>query len=264
MKIIDTHCHLVSEKLRDDLPQILLRAQNAGVEKIINIAYNLSTSFLVLEHIKQSSMLYGALGIQPHDVSEYTIDVAEQIAALTHQSPRIVAIGEIGLDAYTPESRHSLHAQIVCFEHFLNIACQSKLPVVVHVRETHTETYDLIKHYSKRGLRGVIHCFTGTQKEASEFLDCGFYISFAGIVTFKNAQNVAAVAEYVPSDRILIETDSPYLAPAPLRGKINEPSFLAHTCAFLAQKRGLTREEFAHQTHRNSHDLFVKLNSSLT
>lgn len=256
MNIIDTHCHLISSVFTDQFFPVLERAKNAGVTKIINVAYDLSSSHVVLEQIKQSDMLYGALGIQPDHAQEYTHNIAEQIAILAQSSQKIVAIGEIGLDAYRQSSRDTLNEQTVCFEHFLNIACSLNLPVIVHVRNTHTEVHTLIAKYSKRGLRGVIHCFTGTEQEAKQFLDCGFFISFAGVVTFKNAQILANVAQMIPDDRILIETDSPYLAPTPMRGKTNEPSFLAYICEFLAQKRGVSIEEFAHQTYHNSCDLF--------
>lgn len=256
MRIIDTHCHLISPVLNEQFFSVLERAKNANVTKIINVAYDLSSSYLVLDQIKQSDMLYGALGIQPDHAHEYTPNNAEQITDLLVSSQKIVAIGEIGLDAYRPNSRDTLKEQIICFEHFLTIACTLNLPVIVHVRETHKEVHELIRNYSKKGLRGVIHCFTGTQEEAKQFLDCGFFISFAGVVTFKNAQNLAQVAQSIPDDKILIETDSPYLAPTPLRGKTNEPSFLIHICDFLAQKRNISVETFAEQTYRNSCELF--------
>ncbi len=259
MKIIDTHCHLISEPLKNDVPAIVERAQKAGVSKMINISYNLESSYLVLEHLKLSSALYGALGIQPHDVLGYSNETALKIAELAQSSNRIVAIGEIGLDAYTQETQSTLSKQKECFEHFLQIAIELNLPVVVHVRHTHDEVYHLLSQYSKKGLKGVIHCFTGTKEESKQFLDCGFFISFAGIATFKNATSVLEVACSIPNDRILIETDSPYLAPMPMRGKINEPSYLAHTCAFLAEKRGMPTEEFANLTYANSHALFTNL-----
>lgn len=254
LQIIDTHCHLVSEKLRDNLSIYLQNAEKAGVKKIINVAYNLESSELVLKQIKTDNMLYGALGIQPLDASEYTYDVAEKIKTLALSSSKIVAIGEIGLDAYY--QKDNLNLQIEAFEHFLDIACKINLPIIVHVRETHEHVHNSISKYIKQGLRGVIHCFTGTQKEAFQFLDCGFYISFAGIVTFKNAQNLAEVAKSIPREKILIETDSPYLAPVPMRGKVNEPAYLLHTCTFLANLRSESLENFAIQTYQNSHSLF--------
>lgn len=256
MPIIDTHCHLISPVFHDQFFPVLERAKDAGVTKIINVAYELSSSQLVLDQIQKSDMLYGALGIQPDHAHEYTFENAEQIAKLIQTSQKIVAIGEIGLDAYRQSSRDTLAIQTVCFEYFLDLACKIELPVIVHVRETHKEVHELIKQYSKRGLRGVIHCFTGTIEEAKQFLDCGFFISFAGVVTFKNAQTLTQVAQHIPDDKILIETDSPYLAPTPLRGKTNEPAFLKYICEFLAEKRGIKVEEFAHQTYLNSCNLF--------
>ncbi len=254
MQIIDTHCHLVSEKLKDDLPGILERAQNAGVEKIINIAYDPQSALLALEQLKLSDMLYAALGIQPHDAHSFTVAEGEKIKNFALSNKRVVAVGEIGLDAYYTLS--PMEKQIECFEYFLQVAVDTHLPVVVHVRETHQAVYERLLRYSKLGLKGVIHCFTGTQEEAKQFLDCGFYISFSGIVTFKNAKDLQSVAQFVPNERILIETDSPYLSPMPLRGKLNEPSHIVNTCNFIAHLREQTPMEFANLTYNNATKLF--------
>jgi TatD DNase family protein len=170
------------------------------------------------------------------------------------QTSKCVAIGEIGLDGHYTLSPMPLQKK--CFEHFLDIACEVNKPVVVHVRETHREVYERLSSRTKRGLRGVIHCFTGTKDEAKQFLDIGFYISFSGIVTFKNSAELAQTSNYVPLDRLLIETDAPYLAPVPHRGKANEPSFLPATATFLAQMRCLTPESLAEATTQNATALF--------
>lgn len=257
ISLIDTHCHLAAEQLKGQATEILQRAKQEGVEKIINIAYDPASVDLVLEQLKLSDMLYAAIGIQPHDASTFTIDAAEKIKTQATKNSRVVGIGEIGLDAYHKLS--PIEKQIECFEYFLQIAVDVNLPVVVHVRETHQDVFSRLKRFSQKGLRGVIHCFTGNVDEAKDFLDCGMYISMSGIVTFKNAQQVQAVAKFVPNDRILIETDSPYLSPVPLRGRTNEPAHLLHTCEFISNLRGISCDAFATQTFKNSEKLFTKL-----
>ncbi len=259
MLLIDTHCHLVSDKLKNSLPEILSRAKKAGVGKIINIAYDPQTIKLAQEQLKISDMLYITLGIQPHDASKYNIEEAEKVRLIALNNQRVVGIGEIGLDAYYTLS--PMEKQIECFEYFLQMALELKLPVVVHVRETHEDVFSRIKLFAEKGLTGVIHCFTGTLDEAKDFLECGMHLSFSGIVTFKNSQNLQEVVKYVPSNRILIETDSPYLAPVPLRGKINEPSNVHHTCEFISKLRNISYEELAITTTQNAENLFYRMRS---
>jgi TatD DNase family protein len=260
MLLIDTHCHLVSDKLKNSLPVILERAKKAGVGKIINIAYDPQTIKLAQEQLKISEMLYVTLGIQPHDATKYNIEEAEKVRSIAINNIRVVGIGEIGLDAHYTLS--PMEKQIECFEYFLQMALELKLPVVVHVRDTHEEVYSRIKLFAEKGLTGVIHCFTGSLDEAKDFLDCGMHLSFSGIVTFKNTQNLQEVAKFVPENRILIETDSPYLAPVPLRGKINEPAFVHHTCEFISKIRNIKYEELANLTTQNAENLFYRMRSS--
>ncbi|WGL59080.1 TatD family hydrolase [Pigmentibacter sp. JX0631] len=255
--LIDTHCHLVSNKLKDNLNQILQQAKDNGLEKIINIAYDPETIQLGLEQLHFSEMIYLTLGIQPHDAAKFTIPDAEIVRSHAKSNKRVVGIGEIGLDAYYTLS--PMEKQIECFEYFLAMATELKLPVVVHVRETHSLVLDRIKQFLSKGLTGVIHCFTGTLTEAKEFLDCGFYLSFSGIVTFKNSTSLQEVAKIVPENKILIETDSPYLAPVPMRGKINEPGNLKYTCDFIANLRNISSQDLANLTKQNAETLFFRL-----
>lgn len=254
MNLIDTHCHLIFEGLSKNMMGVLASAHQAGLSKIVNVACDPASVRLALEQLALSPLLYAALGIQPHDADQFSLAEGERIKAYALNEPRVVAIGEIGLDAHY--GKETLPQQMVCFEYFLNLACELDLPVIIHVRKTHNEVLDLLTTYAKKGLRGVIHCFTGTPQEAQQFLDCGFFISFSGIVTFKNASVVQESARFVPSDRIVIETDSPYLSPEPLRGRPNEPATLAHTCAFVAKLRGQSPEDFAALTTHNALRLF--------
>nr|BFD32991.1 TatD family hydrolase [Pigmentibacter ruber] len=255
--LIDTHCHLVSDKLKDNLSEILATAKNNGLEKIINIAYDPETIQLGLQQLQLSKMIYLTLGIQPHDAAKFTISEAEIVRTHAKSNKRVVGIGEIGLDAYYTLS--PMENQIECFEYFLEMATELKLPIVVHVRETHALVLERIKQFINKGLTGVIHCFTGTLSEAKDFLDCGFFLSFSGIVTFKNSTSLQEVAKIVPENRILIETDSPYLAPVPKRGKINEPGNLKYTCDFIANLRNISSQELATLTKQNAETLFFRL-----
>ena len=257
LRLVDTHCHLVSEKLKNDVDALIQRALEHGVEKIIDIAYDPASVDLALEQARGRMGVYCALGIQPHDASAFTEAEAIRIEALARKEEKVVAIGEIGLDAYYTLS--PMEVQHACFERFLEVALAVNLPVVVHVRETHAAVYERLAHFAKRGGRGVIHCFTGTREEARDFLDIGFSLSFSGIVTFKNAVELKEVAKAVPSDRFLVETDSPYLAPIPHRGKTNEPGWTRAVCEHLAELRSTTPLAIAEQTWNNSHALFTKL-----
>ena len=261
MKLIDTHCHLVSEKLRDSLSDYVERAAAAGVHKIIDIAYDPESVHIALEQLERHSCLYAAVGIQPHDAHTFNSDEAQKIRLIARSHPRVVAIGEIGLDDY--HKLAPMQQQIDCFETFLQIALDERLPIVVHVRETHEAVASRLRPFTQKGGTGVIHCFTGSLPEAREFLDMGLYISFSGIVTFKNALELKEVAKFVPSDRILIETDSPYLAPVPHRGKTNEPSFVRNVCELVAELRGVTPEILATQTTHNAEHLFYRMKDPL-
>lgn len=252
--LTDTHCHFVSEKLRDNLENFITAAHDAKVTRIMNIAYTWETTLLGIEISKKYRNVWTTAGIQPHDAASYSHDLAERMLALVRSEPRILAIGEIGLDAYYTLS--PMPQQQECFAHFLEIACAVQCPVVIHVRQTHDQVVAQLKQRITKGLRGVIHCFTGTLEEAKEFLDLGLYISFSGIVTFKNAAPLLEVAKYVPSERILIETDAPYLAPVPFRGQTNQPAFLHSTATFLATARGVSLETFAELTWNNATNLF--------
>lgn len=255
--LIDTHCHLVSPTLQTRVDALLENARAHSVTKIINIAYDPDTVTLAEKQMALHSMLYAAFGIQPHDSHSYTPAAAESIRLKARAQPRVVAIGEIGLDTYHKDC--SLEMQIPCFEHFLQIACDECLPVVVHVRNTHREVADRIRDYAKQGLTGVIHCFTGTVDEAREFLDYGMMISFSGIVTFKNSESLRDVVRFVPNDRFVIETDSPYLAPVPQRGKTNEPAWVSYVAECIATVRGTDTETIARITTDNAETLFARL-----
>jgi TatD DNase family protein len=257
LKFVDTHCHLTSKPFVARIPEILEAAERNGVSHIVNVGCDLASSRLVCEQLAISPLLWGAVGIQPHDASTFNETDAAEIALLARNNKRVVAIGEIGLDGHYELS--TMDKQIVCFHHFLEVAIAEDLPVIVHMRNTFQGVQNAIAARASRGLTGVIHCFTGNVEEAKAFLDLGFYISFSGIVTFKSPSEFDAVVRYVPADRILCETDAPYLAPKPHRGKTNEPAWVRHTCEHMAAVRGNDFELFASQTTQNARRLFKRI-----
>ena len=251
MRLFDSHCHFETEDPAE-IAAILSRARDAGVEKLLAVGGSdaLNAAALAAQRIANEDLQRGdsiaaeprrfpevqvAIGFDREQLSLNSESLRLRFSALRKPAPAPVAIGEIGLDYhYSPETRD---AQRALFAAQLDFARQSDKPVVIHTREAADDTIGLLKEIPSRG---IIHCFTGDIAEARAYLDLGFYISISGIVTFKAADNVRATARYIPDDRILIETDSPYLAPVPMRGKPNEPAFLRHTCEFLANLRGLS------------------------
>lgn len=257
MRLFDTHCHFERADEREIAEQ-LERARAAGVERVMAVggspALNASAAVagrfgcLVAQgwDRDQASEPFAAVAPECGETAANAQDGGE-IAVDAQDSGEIAAVGEIGLDYhYSPETRA---AQLALFGRELERARRLGLPVVIHTRDADDDTLGLLREIPSRG---IIHCFTGTPDFARKLLDLGFYVSISGIVTFKSAANVRESALIVPDDRILIETDSPYLAPAPMRGKANEPAFLRHTCEFLATLRGVSAESFADLTFRNA------------
>lgn len=257
MRLVDTHCHLCSNKLFEQTAELIQRAKEAQVEKIINITYDRETFHRGLEQVKTHSELALTVGIQPHDADQFEDAFIAQIEETALTNNHVVGIGEIGLDGF--HKFVDMPTQILCFETFLDVALRCELPVVVHVRETFADVHSRLKEFSLRGGTGVIHCFTGSLDEGKAFLDLGFYLSYSGIVTFKNSDDLRAVAKFTPADRLLVETDSPYLAPTPHRGKQNEPAWVRDVAQCLAELRQVDLETFADQTTQNALRLFQRL-----
>jgi TatD DNase family protein len=260
MRFIDTHCHLCSDKLVPHAQELIARARESRVAKIINITFDEHTLNTGLKQVEDDPDLALTVGIQPHDADQFKPELVARMEQIALTNPNVVAIGEIGLDGF--HKFVPMPQQIFCFEEFLEIALRCKLPVVVHVRDTFADVHSRLKSFAERGGCGVIHCFTGTKEEGNAFLDLGFYLSFSGIVTFKNSDALRDVARQVPEDRILVETDSPYLAPVPHRGKQNEPAWVAEVARCVAEVRGISLEMLAEQTTQNALRLFHRLKLS--
>ena len=254
--LIDSHCHLNFPDLAQGLPEVLANMAEAGVDKAIAISVS-RQSFEEVHAIAQNHPnIYATVGIHPDDpeAEEFSLEELLERAA----RPKVVAIGETGLDYHW--CKGDLAWQHQRFALHIEAANRSGLPLVVHTRDAAEDTMRLLREHQAHA--GVIHCFTEDVHTAKLALDLGFYISFSGIVTFKNATAIQEAARYVPLDRLLVETDAPYLAPVPKRGKHNEPAYVRHTAAFVAQLRGDSLENIAQATTANCLRLFNKINTA--
>ena len=252
--LIDTHAHLVS---LDDIDGAINRALESGVEKIISMSTGLDSCYTTIDLANKYESVFIALGIHPHSASTYTEEVISEIAELTSHE-RVVAIGETGLDYHYMNSPKEL--QIESFRAHIDMATKLDLPFVVHVREADEDMLSILSQSNLNDNPGIIHCFTGNWETAKKYLDLGFFISFSGIVTFRGAKLIHEAAKNVPMDRILIETDSPYLAPVPMRGKKNEPAYLRYIAEFISEIRQLDMESLLTQLSKNTSTLFSRIN----
>lgn len=248
--LIDTHAHLDS---LDDLPGSLARAKEFGVEKIIAISSDLASSRDTVSIAAQHENVFAAVGIHPHAARTADADVLKEIEAITG-SEKVVAVGETGLDYHYMNSEKE--EQIKSLTAHIGIAFRAALPIVIHVRDADQDLMDILRKEKVSERTGVIHCFTGNYETAGKYVDLGFYISFSGIATFKKSEEIRDAAKRIPADRLLIETDSPYLAPVPMRGKPNEPAYVKHVAEAIAGARGVTLEEISEMTTENAERLF--------
>lgn len=252
--LVDTHAHLDEEAFDGDRPEVIARAEAAGIVRIITIGTTVDTSHRALEIAREFPCVFAAVGIQPNYVAQAKAGDWESIVDLAG-SEKVVAIGETGLDRYWDYAPFDL--QIDYFQRHIALAQKLDKPFVVHCREAEAETIAQLQQASQRGpLRGVMHSFTGSLETARACLDLGLHISLAGMVTFKKSQALRDLISQLPLDRLLVETDSPYLAPQPVRGKRNEPSFVRMTANLVAELAGISQDEFARQTTANADRLF--------
>ncbi len=256
MMLVDSHCHLNYPGLVEDQQGVLARARAAGVGHFLAIGTKQSEWDEVCAIAARESDVTCTIGIHPHEAQTHPdLGVAELLRAATH--PKVVGIGETGLDYYydkSPREEQQRH-----FRAHIAAARETGLPLIVHTRDAEADTLDILADELGKGpATGVIHCFTASQHFADAALALGFYISLSGIVTFKNAKDLQATAQTIPLERLLVETDSPYLAPAPMRGRPCEPAFVAHTAKFVANLRGETLETLARATTTNFFNLFSK------
>jgi len=253
---VDSHCHLDDARFDADREQVIERARQAGIRFLLTVSGGSSADDLAsgLPIAAAHDWIYTTAGIHPHEAEGAEKKHFERLRQAAGE-PKVVAIGEIGLDYFYDHSPREVQKQVLIEQ--LQIAGETNLPVIIHCRDAWTDLEEIIgQQWAGSGRRGILHCFTGTRDEAFKFLDWGFMISFAGNVTFKKAENLREVAREIPLDRLLTETDSPYLAPVPNRGKRNEPVFVLDVVRQLAALRGMSPEEMGTLTGRNFMDFF--------
>lgn len=250
--IIDTHAHLDFPDFKDDIDDVIKRAGEVGVEYIINVGTSVDTSVKSIELTKKYANIYASVGIHPNAASTVPADDWSRLEALAGES-KVVAIGETGLDYYRDRSKKEDQKRL--FHKHLELAEKHNLPVIIHNREASIDCLEIVRKYSGR-VSGVIHCFAGSRDDAEEFLELGFYISFAGPITFPKAENLREALKAVPVEKLLLETDCPFLAPQPKRGKRNEPSYLQYTIPVLAELYKLTVEDIERITTLSAKNLF--------
>ncbi|MEI9851759.1 MAG: TatD family hydrolase [Sphingomonas sp.] len=256
MRLADSHCHLNYKGLVEEQAAVLARARAAGVAAMLNISTREREWDEVIGLAEQEPDVWASVGIHPHEADEHAhIDTARLVARAAH--PRVVGIGESGLDYYYDHSDRD--RQRASFRAHLAASRETQLPIIVHTRDAEADTAEILaEEMGKGAFPGVIHCFTASGEFADKALDLGFHISISGIVTFKNARDLQETAARLPLERLLIETDAPFLAPVPHRGRTGEPAFVADTCRFLAGLRGEEPEALAEATRANFHRLFSK------
>ena len=257
--IIDSHCHLTYEPLISSLEETIRRANKEGVKYFLTISTEDKSFNKILSIIDSYKNVYGTYGIHPHVAKLHKNIRKMDIISKINSSSKIIGVGETGLDFYYNHSDKK--DQISCFEEHINAAQQLDLPLVVHTRSAEKETLEILKmNCSGKDLKILIHCFTGSKEFAFKLLDLGAFISASGVVTFKKSKDLALTFKEIPNERILVETDAPYLAPVPLRGKSNEPCYIVHTVKFLSELKKIPFDNFAEITSNNFFKLFGKLN----
>ena len=257
--IIDSHCHLTYEPMFSSLKETIQRANNDGIQYLLTIS-TIDESFKnILEIVKNHSSVYGTYGIHPHEAKKHQEIKSKHIIERIKMNKKIIGIGETGLDFYYNHSEKK--DQISSFLEHIDASQKLSLPIIVHTRSAESETFKILKEATvKKNLKILIHCFTGTKEFAFKLLDIGAYISASGVVTFKKSKDLAQTFKAIPENRILVETDSPYLAPEPLRGKPNEPSYITHTVKFLSDLKNISYEKFSNITTKNFFNLFGEVN----
>ena len=257
--IIDSHCHLEYEPMSLTLKETISRANNDGVKFLLTISTTDSSLEKILKITSDFNCVYGTYGIHPHEAKNHMDIKAKEILGKINLSKKLIGIGETGLDFYYNHSKKN--DQMECFEEHIIAAQESNLPLIVHTRSAESETLDLLKRKKKeKDFKILIHCFTGSRDFAFKLLDLDAFISASGVVTFNKSQDLASTFAEIPNNRILVETDAPYLAPVPLRGKSNEPSYIIHTVKFLSELKKISFKEFSDITTNNFFKLFGNLN----
>ena len=256
MELVDSHCHLEPKDFGDEREQVIARARDAGLVALVCVGSGASRDEVsnAVALAESHVAIFAAVGIHPHDVARAPAGALDEIERLATSHPRVVAVGETGLDYYYDHSPRD--AQKDALRSFVQIARRAHKPLQLHIRDAHDDALRICAEERAGEVGGSVHCFTGTADEARRWLDLGFHISFSGVVTFKSAGALREAAALVPSERLLVETDCPFLTPVPLRGKRNEPAYVVHTARALAAARAVPVETIAAETTANARRLF--------
>jgi len=251
--MIDSHCHLDQEPLYQNISEVISRSKIAGVKKLLTICTTIKSFDTILKLINFDPIIYGTFGIHPHESEKDNINKKE-IVDNVKKNKKIIGIGETGLDFYYNHSNYD--DQVFSFKNHIEASIETGHPLIVHSRNAENDTYKILESYKNYNLKILMHCFTGTKTFADKLLSLNAFFSASGIITFKNSINLQNTFKLIPNDKILIETDSPFLAPNPMRGKKNEPSYLIYTLKKLAQLKNLTDNEIINITTNNFKKIF--------
>ena len=251
--MIDSHCHLDHEPLLSDLSNVIQRSKDVGIEKLLTISTSFESFNRIRDIVNQDEIIYGTIGIHPHETDKDTITTNEIVNNL-NKYPKIIGIGETGLDFYYENSERK--KQINSFIEHIEASLKSNVPLIIHSRDAEKETFEILNEYKNKDLKILMHCFTGSFEFAKKLINLNSFFSASGIITFKNSLELQNTFKSLPLERILIETDSPFLAPVPNRGKKNEPSFIDFTAAKLAMIKDISKEDLIKITTKNFNQLF--------
>ena len=251
--MIDSHCHLDHEPLFSNLNNIILRSKEAGIKKLLTISTSLESFEKIRNIVKKDEIIYGTIGIHPHEANDKSIG-SEEIVKNFNKEQKIIGIGETGLDFYYNNSDKD--KQIKSFIDHIEAAIKTSAPLIIHSRNAEEDTFKILNEYKSKNIKILMHCFTGSKDFAEKLLKLNAFFSASGIITFKNSVELQETFRFLPLDKILIETDSPFLAPVPNRGKKNEPSFISFTAQKLAEIKNITKSELIKVTTENFHKLF--------
>ena len=253
--MIDSHCHLDREPLISNLSQVLTRAKDVGLEKLLTICTTSSGYNKILDIVSKDQMIYGTFGIHPHETKNYLIE-KDEIVKKVKMNSKIIGVGETGLDFYYNNSDKDI--QLKSFQNHIEAAMDLNIPLIIHSRNAENETYDILKKNYQKNLKILMHCFTGSTDFALNLVPLNAYFSASGIITFKKSTELQETFKKIPEDKLLIETDSPFLSPEPNRGKKNEPSFIKFTAQKLANLRNIEVDKLILLTTNNFNTLFSK------
>jgi len=251
--MIDSHCHLDHEPLLSDLSNVIKRSKDVGIEKLLTISTSFESFTKVKELINRDEMIYGTIGIHPHESSRNII-TSNQIIENLNENSKIIGIGETGLDFYYNNSEKE--KQIASFKEHIEASIKTNIPLIVHSRNAEKETFEILNKYKNEKIKILMHCFTGSKEFSDKLMTLNSYFSASGIITFKNSIDLQNTFKSIPINNILIETDSPFLAPVPKRGKKNEPSYLDFTVTKLAEIKNIPKKELIEKTTKNFNKLF--------